>query len=464
MNATGAFFRWADQAPNAIAIEEADGALTTYGELARHALRIAAALTPEERVSVCAPNSRALIATFLGILAARAVVVPLSTAAPLAERAERRRRTGAERHLDAVALESGESLGDAPALDGPVECSESDLALLLSTSGTTGAPRFVAIGHGSLVRHTHSLISRVLDLSPGDRVGAILPLAHSAGARMVLLVGLGAGATLVLPPATGRALPASWPVDARLTWFPTVPTQLANWTHGPPTGPARLRWILSAGAPLPAATRLATEARYGCPVREAWGMTEASIATVDGPGRERLPGSVGQAVPGVELRLTEIGEVLVRGANVMLGYLDDPEGTAAVLDSSGWVRSGDLGRLDGEGRLFLHGRSKDVILRGGNTIHPAEVEGALVGAPGLAACVVFGAPCAGLGEEVAVAAVGEATLESMREWALSTIAAYKLPTRLFRVHALPLGPSGKVLRRVVAAQLLADPSETAAPE
>jgi long-chain acyl-CoA synthetase len=454
MNATDAFFRRAADAPHAVAIEGADGTTLSYGELARHALRLATAFTPGERVSVCAPNSPKLIAAWLGILAARAVVVPLSVTAPPAEQAERRRRTGARRHLDAVALESLEPHGT---LDAPIRGSATDLALLLSTSGTTGEPRFVAIGHGSLVRHTGALVSHVLDLGPNDRIGAILPLAHSFGARMVLLVGLGVGATLVLPPNTGRSLPASWPADARLTWLPTVPTQLAIWADAPPSRPAALRWILSAGAPLPNATRVATETRFGCAVREAWGMTEASIATVDGPARERAPGSVGAPVPGVELRLTDAGEVLVRGDNVMLGYLDDPEGTAAVIDTDGWVHSGDLGRLDGEGRLFLHGRSKDVILRGGNTIHPAEVEAALLGAPGLVDCVVFGAPCAQLGEEVVVAAVGDATLETLREWARPSVAAYKLPTRLFPVETLPLGPTGKVLRRVVAARLQPDP-------
>jgi len=312
----------------------------------------------------------------------------------------------------------------------------------------------VAIGHGSLVRHTDSIVSRVLDLGPTDRIGALLPLAHSFGARMVLLVGLGVGATLVLPPNAGRALPASWPIEARLTWLPTVPTQLAIWADAPPTRPAVLRWILSAGAPLPSVTRLATEARYACLVREAWGMTEASIATVDGPARDASPGSVGTAVPGVELRLTEAGEVLVRGDNVMLGYLDDPEGTAAVKGADGWVHSGDFGRFDADGRLYLHGRSKDVILRGGNTIHPAEVEAALVGAPGLVACVVFGTASEGLGEEVVVAVVGDVTLDTLREWARPAIATFKLPTRYLPVATLPLGPSGKVLRRVVAAQYL----------
>ncbi|MBT9555926.1 MAG: acyl--CoA ligase [Myxococcales bacterium] len=449
MNATGAFFRRAAEAPNAIAVEDADGTTMNYGELARLALRFAMAFTPGERVSVCAPNSPTLIAAWLGILAARAVVVPLSVTAPPAEQAERRRRTGARRHLDTNALETL-SLGDA--LDGPLSGPATDLALLLSTSGTTGEARFVAIGHGSLVRHTASLVSHALDLGPNDRIGAILPLAHSFGARMVLLVGLAVGATLVLPPSTGRSLAARWPADARLTWLPTVPTQLAIWADSPKGHPGCLRWILSAGAPLPAATRLATETRFGCPVREAWGMTEASIATVDGPPLQPAPGSVGTPVPGVELRLTDLGEVLVRGENVMLAYLDDPEGTAAVVDRDGWVHSGDLGRLDGEGRLFLHGRSKDVILRGGNTIHPAEVEAALLGAPGLVACAVFGTPCPQLGEEIVVAAVGDATLESLREWARSGIAAYKLPTRLFPVDTLPYGPSGKVMRRVVAAE------------
>ena len=231
--------------------------------------------------------------------------------------------------------------------------------------------------------------------------------------------------------------------------MPVVPTMLSALVAT--AGPSSLRWVLSAGAPLPEALRAAAEARLGCAVREGYGLTEASFSTIDAPPEVTTPGTVGRAVGGVEVRLVA-GEVQLRGPNVMIGYLDDAAATAEAFTADGWLRTGDVGEL-AAGRLRIVDRIKDIILRGGHTIYPGEVEAALAAHPAVAAVAVVGRAHRHLGQEVVAHVVlrDAVELRELEAWARERLATYKVPSAFVAHEALPLGPSGKVLKRALVA-------------
>ncbi len=224
--------------------------------------------------------------------------------------------------------------------------------------------------------------------------------------------------------------------------------------------PKSLAWCLSAGAPLADDLRQAAEKRLGCEVRQGYGLTEATFTTVDAPPWKQSPGSVGRPVWGVEVRVVnedgedvrpgEPGEVRVRGQNVMAGYLDDDVGTVEAMPG-GWLATGDVGMLGGDGVLTIVDRMKDVIIRGGNNVYPSEVEDAIARHPDVAEVAVVGRPDAHYGEEIVAVIVRaegkDPSAESIVAGLAGEIAEIKHPRELAFVAALPLGPSGKVLKR-----------------
>lgn len=441
--------------PDRPALVEAGGRVWSAGELDRVARRWARVLAGRKRVGLIADNGLELAGALLGVLYAGAAVVPFHANTPALEVQARMQRFGVDLLLSGEAA-LADALGDA-ALQRPCEVDPEGPALLLGTSGTTGEPRAVVVTQRGLAQHALALVATT-GLGPHDRVLAMLPLAHSYGCRMALIVPLLAGASVVLTRrfAAERSLEIAH--EQHITWAPVVPTMLSAWAAVAPSEastPGALRWVLSAGAPLPDALRARAEARIGCEVREGYGLTEASFATLDAPSRARTIGSVGRAVPGVEVRLDgTTGEVQLRGANVMGGYLDDPEATAAAFTDDGWLRTGDVGELDAEGNLRIVDRIKDIILRGGHTIYPAEVEAVLARHPGVLAVAVVGRAHAHLGEEVVAHIVPrpDASIEghwlvSLTEWSTQWLAPHKVPTDVVCHSELPLGPSGKVLKR-----------------
>jgi long-chain acyl-CoA synthetase len=200
-------------------------------------------------------------------------------------------------------------------------------------------------------------------------------------------------------------------------------------------------------------------------VRQGYGLTEATFSTIDAPldttVEQRLVGTVGRATPGVAIRIADegeralppgaIGEVLIRGPNLMAGYLEDAEATRAAITEGGWLRTGDLGRLDEEGRLTIVDRKKDLILRGGHNVYPAEVEAQLAVHPAVAGAFVFGRPDPHYGETVAVAIVPRPdvvpSFGELSAWLRERLSAHKVPTAWGLIDAAPLGPSGKVQKR-----------------
>lgn len=366
---------------------------------------------------------------------------------------------------ETLAISAAQLSDDAAAPLEPAELPAEAVAMVLYTSGTTGAPKGASITHASLLTHTAALVHHVLQLSARDVVLGALPLTHSYGIRMALLAPFYAGARVVLMRRFTSAPALSLLKQERVTWFPGVPTMFHALGQAPETKGLALRWCLSAGAPLPREVRKRAELALGVPVRQGYGLTEgtfASVARPDDPGAED---TVGRAVFGVELSVRDEhdqplpagsrGEVCVRGQNVMAGYLDDPEATMSAL-RGGWLRSGDLGVLDAHGRLTIVDRSKDLIIRGGFNVVPAEVEAVLVSHPAVLDAVVVGTPDAHYGEEVVAVVVwrtAPAALDELVAFCRARLSATKLPRLLGAVASLPVGPSGKVQRRAIRSEL-----------
>lgn len=468
-------------------VDGVTGAVTTYAELDERAAAMAGAIArrvaPGDRVLLCAESSVDAVGAFFGIAHAGAVVVPVPTAAPAKELAFRARHAGVrlalvDAHtaplaagLECPVLHLGELAGPARRLTEAPD----GAAMILYTSGTTGSPKGAVIRHDSLVAHTGALVHHTLALGPEDVVLGVLPLAHSYGIRMAILAPFYAGARTVFVArhATGgrfdpeRTLAAA--AHNEVSWLPAVPTMFSAWGRTPGAPWGSLRWALSAGAPLAEPVRERAEVRLGAPVREGYGLTEATFTAIDAPATgEGEPGSVGPPVWGVEVRVVAPaerphgsplpvgaeGEVQVRGQNVMAGYLDDPKATRAAFDR-GWLRTGDLGVLGADGRLRIVDRIKDLILRGGVNVVPAEVEEAVARFGGVREVAVVGRPDEHLGEEiVAVVAADALDREALAAHLLEELGPAKRPRELALVDHLPTGPSGKILRRALRDRLL----------
>jgi long-chain acyl-CoA synthetase len=224
-----------------------------------------------------------------------------------------------------------------------------------------------------------------------------------------------------------------------------------------------LRLCVSGGAALPVEVLRQFEEAFGCPILEGYGLSETSpVASFNHPDRERKAGSIGTPIAGVEMRAVddsgadvpqgEVGEIAIRGHNVMKGYWGKPEATAAAIPD-GWFRTGDLARIDEDGYFFIVDRKKELIIRGGYNVYPREIEEALHEHPAVAEVAVVGIPHDSLGEEVGAAVAlkpgATATPDELRAFAKARVAAYKYPRHVWLVDQLPKGPTGKILRREI---------------
>ncbi len=464
------------------------GLAVSYGELDRRAARVASGLLacgvrPGERIAICMENGLDFVTSWFGTVYAGCATLPLPTGSTAPEMAFRLDHARCRFLLtDAARLEVAKdgvsrTAGKTDLLrvnavvdmaDGerePLDLEEGAFAMLLYTSGTTGAPKCACITHASLYAHSAALADRVVGLGPGDRVLGTLPLAHSYGIRTTLLLPFHAGACTVLVPKYSPQRTLELCVSHSVTWLPGVPTMFIGWSGlDELRRPEALRWCMSAGAPLPEDVRLRAEERLGAPVRQAYGLTEANLTAINAPPDRAVPRSSGKPVFGVEVRIASEdgsempvgihGEVLVRGPNVMAGYLDDPMATDHVM-RGGWLHTGDVGFVDPEGRLTIVDRNKDLILRGGASIYPSEVESVLVDHPSVREAAVVGRPDDYYGEVVVavVAANGAVTAAELDRWARDRLAAYKAPVGYAWVDELPRSGSGKILKRRLRDQL-----------
>ncbi|MGC2191356.1 MAG: acyl--CoA ligase [Candidatus Dormiibacterota bacterium] len=340
-----------------------------------------------------------------------------------------------------------------------------DVALVLHTSGTTSRPKRVPLRHSNLAASVGHIVDHY-QLTEDDVSLCVMPLFHVHGLVASALAALAAGGSVVTP---RKFTPLGFWALAREyqpTWFSASPTPhrliLMRSSEDRPKGTERLRFVRSCSSALSPAQMAEMEVRYGVPVLEAYGMTEAShqMASNPLPPGRRLPGSVGPGT-GVEIgTMTDdghlltrgtAGEVVIRGANVIDGYESNPEANAASF-TNGWFRTGDLGVLDLDGYLTLSGRLKELINRGGEKISPLEVDAVLESHPAVAEAVCFGMPHPTWGEEVAAAVVLSSPTDekALLAYCREHLAEFKVPSHLYLVEAIPRTATGKVQRRFVA--------------
>jgi long-chain acyl-CoA synthetase len=337
----------------------------------------------------------------------------------------------------------------------------------LYTSGTTGRPKGAELTHAGLVANAEISSRTLFSVGPDDVVMGCLPLFHVFGLTCGLNVSVASGATLTLLPRFDPAKALEILRRDGVTVFEGVPTMYAAMLHLPDADPANaatLRLCASGGAALPVEILRGFEEKFGCVILEGYGLSETSpVASFNHPGM-RKPGSIGTPIEGVEMRLIddewntvaagEIGEIAIRGHNVMKGYWDKPEATAEAI-KDGWFRTGDMARVDDDGYYFIVDRKKDLIIRGGYNVYPREIEEVLHEHPAVAEVAVIGLAHPSLGEEVGAAVAlkpgASATPEELTAFAKERVAAYKYPRRLWLVDELPKGPTGKILRREVTA-------------
>src|SRR3954447_3190686 len=351
-----------------------------------------------------------------------------------------------------------------------------DVALVLHTSGSTGRPKRVPLKHANLSISAQN-VARSYALSPDDVSLCVMPLFHVHGLVASTLATFASGGTVVVP---AKFSPLSFWRTARdhgVTWYSAVPTlhQLLLARAGDPSDPSRrpagtekLRFIRSCSASLPPAVMHALEAAFGAPVLEAYGMTEAAhqMASNPLPPSARKPGSVGRGTDvqisimddtGELLGPGETGEVLIKGPNVTAGYVNNEKANAEAF-TNGWFRTGDQGYLDPEGYLFLTGRLKEIINRGGEKISPREIDEVLLDHPAVAQVCTFAMPHDRLGEEVAVAVVlvegiTPASERDLRDFCTGRLADFKIPRKVVILSEIPKGARGRVQRIGLAEKL-----------
>jgi len=342
-------------------------------------------------------------------------------------------------------------------------------AFVLLTSGTSSRPKLVPLTHASICQSAFNA-GVVLQLVPQDRLLNVMPVFHAHGLISALLTALASGSTVVCP---GRFDPDNffrWLTEFRPTWYTAVPTihralLSAAARHKHSIARHSLRVIRSASASLPRDVLRKLESLFGVPVIETYGMTEAASQIAANPLGRRKSGSVGRPAgaeiaimdrKGRRLRAGERGEIALRGATITKGYENDIAATNSAF-RDGWFRTGDIGYLDWEGYLFIVGRIKDVIKRGGQQVAPAEVEEALLGHPDVVEAVAFSVPHHRLGEDVAAAIVlragAKVSARTIRGFALERLARFKVPGLIRIVPEIPKSPAGKIKRDGLAAAL-----------
>ncbi|MVT74322.1 non-ribosomal peptide synthetase [Bradyrhizobium cajani] len=361
-----------------------------------------------------------------------------------------------------------------PAITGGASRGDDD-AFILLTSGTAARPKMVPLTHRNVCLSATNA-GRVLSLTSHDRLLNVLPLFHAHGLISGLLTALAAGSSVICTDGFDASSFFGWMRELQPTWYTAVPTIHRALLTAAEANPDRarsssLRVIRSASASLAPAILEGLEATFGVPVLETYGMTEAASQIAANPFELRKIGSVGRAA-GPEIAIMDEagrvlangahGEIMLRGPNMSRGYYNDEAATRAAF-RNGWFRTGDLGYLDPDGYLFIVGRIKDVINRGGQKVSPLEVEEVLLGHPAVLEAGVFAVPHRKLGENVAAVVVlrpdSGASSDQLRQFARKRLAAYKVPSLIRSVAALPKGASGKVKRNALT-ELIATAEES----
>ena len=440
-----------------------------------------AGLPPGSRVNIRLADPLGYATALVALIAAGRVAVPLDPGAPdtdVARVLSVARPAGMiASHPTTACAQSAEGAAEAKLPFGitafdfsPLTSGTDGGGIFLCTSGTTGTPKGILLREEQLA-HVASSVADWHRLSRADRGYCSLPLFHVNAEVVGLLATLRAGAYLAVDRKFSRR--GFWDLISaeRITWINAVPAIISILSMDPPADPpARLRFVRSASAPLPRAALERFERAVGVPVIETYGMTEAaSMITanpLDGP---RKPGSAGCpasaqvriGLPGGPARAGDIGRVQIRGAGVITGYASG--GRPGAIDDEGWLDTGDLGYLDADGYLYLVGRSDDVINRGGEKIYPREIEEVLLAQPGVRSAAVVGQTDEVLGERPVAyvvpegGAVADEIEELLRAACALRLPRHKQPSEFWLVDEMPLGPTGKISRRLLKESVAVQP-------
>ena len=473
--------------PDNVAIKLDDFELT-YAALQDAAGRLASYLEsegvkPGDRIALSQPNLPTFPVIFYGALQAGAIVVPMN---PLFK----------PREVEYYLSDAGVSLlfgmaGDAatgaeqagvkffetdpasllallpqhePKTD-VVDRADDDTAVILYTSGTTGRPKGAELTHSNLNTNQEVVARTLIQISSDDVLFGCLPLFHVFGLTCSMNTAIAKGATLTL-------IPRFEPVKAlqilerdKATVFAGVPTMynamLMAGASLPDVDVSSLRTCCSGGSSMPVEVMRKFEERFGTKILEGYGLSETSpVASFNHPNAERKPGSIGTPIEGVEMRLAnsdgsdtpagEIGEIAIKGHNIMKGYWNRPDATAEAIRDD-WFFSGDLANKDEDGYYYIVDRAKDMIIRGGYNVYPREIEEVIYEHPQVAEAAVIGIAHEHYGEEVAAYVVptegADLDVDTLREWIKERVAAYKYPRVIEFIGELPKGATGKILKR-----------------
>jgi long-chain acyl-CoA synthetase len=478
--------------PDATAIR-LDDAEYSYARIDNASAHVAGLLyehgfQPGDRVGLMLPNVPHFPAIYYGILRAGGVVVPMNVLLKRREVAYYLGDSGARllfawHDFGEEAAPGCEDAGArlvsvapgafqqqahaAPARRELADVADDDTAVILYTSGTTGKPKGAELTHANL-RVNAGVKGELIGLGQDDVILGALPLFHSFGQTAAMNAGIREGATLSLL-ARFDPLKALQVMERdRVTLFLGVPTMYFAMLGVPADqrpDTSSLRVCVSGGASLPVEVLHAWEREFKSPILEGYGLSETSpVACFNRLDRARKPGSIGVPITDVEMRVVdeqgaelpagEVGEIVIRGPNVMKGYWQRPDATAEAIRDGGWFHSGDLARMDADGDFFIVDRKKDMIIRGGYNVYPREVEEVLYEHPAVAEAAVVAIPDPGLGEEigaaVALKAGAQATPDELQAFVKERVAAYKYPRHVWLVPELPKGPTGKILKREIA--------------
>jgi long-chain acyl-CoA synthetase len=479
------------------------GNVTTYGDLRRQVSELRGGLVrlgiePGDRVAVVSANNWFFVVSYLAICGVGAVIVPLNPASPAAELTRQLSVVaarvaivgptgrGALEGLDPATLpvehllapdrvgvpgaESLDALFPGPS-GGLVHRTDSDLAVLVFTAGTAGAPKAAMLTHGNLRANLEQMQEDPeRRIHPTDVGLGVLPLFHIFGLNVVLGLSLYAGSSVVLVERFDPVSALETIADHHVTVVAGAPPMYTAWLglrgndQALTSAFASVRLAISGAAALPPEVVDQFQTRYGATIYEGYGLTEASptVTSSVAAGLVR-PGSIGIPLPGVEVRLVDTdgeealvgdeGEIWVRGPNVFAGYWDEPEATAEALTPDGWLRTGDIAVADEDGYLFIVDRAKDVINVSGFNVFPAEVEEVLAEHPGVTGVAVVGVDHPHTGETVKAYVVAKKGChleeDELIEFVGERLARYKCPTKVMFVAELPRSTTGKLLRRAL---------------
>jgi long-chain acyl-CoA synthetase len=466
---------------------------------------------PGDKVALTCPNTPHFTVAYFGILKAGAAVVPLNVLLKAREVAYHLGDSdarayicfegtpelpmGEQGHLGFTQAEGCEhffvipadmtapspiegtetifqAMAGAPKEFETVATDEDDTAVILYTSGTTGQPKGAELRHRNLRDNVLAAPESIgVGMEGSERFLAVLPLFHAFGQTCVQNTALAFGGTIVMLPRFEAKAALALMVKERISHFAGVPTMYWGLLGALDDSVdlaairANLKFAISGGSPLPVEIHKAFQARFGITILEGYGLSETSpVASFSKRGEPARPGSIGVPIPGVEMELIEpggwepvtwtpdaIGEIAIRGTNIMRGYYKRPDATKTAISDDGWFRSGDLGKRDADGWYYIVDRTKDLIIRGGFNVYPREVEEVLMTHPAVSLAAVIGVPSDAHGEEVKAHVIlkpgAAATPEELVAWSKENMAAYKYPRVVVIVDALPMTATGKILKR-----------------